>query len=46
MPNEKTTTIRIKFSVRDAVKKAAKKDGRTLEAFVERLINAALTTQK
>ena len=38
---EKKTTLRVKIPVRDKVRKAAKKEERTIEKFVERSLIAS-----
>lgn len=40
--NESTTTLRVSRRLHAVVKLAAKKDGRTVEKFVERMITAVL----
>lgn len=40
--SEKTTTVRIRTALRDEVKKAAKKEKRTILAFVDRSLSAAV----
>jgi predicted HicB family RNase H-like nuclease len=42
MKTNKSTTIRVKTEIHAAAKKAAEKDGRYLESFVERAIIAAV----
>lgn len=38
---EKKAMLRVKIPTRDKVKKAAKKDERTIETFVDRALNSA-----
>lgn len=40
--NQKSTTIRVTREIHSAAKKAAEKDGRYLESFVERAITVAI----
>lgn len=43
-PSDKTTTtLRISKAVHSSIRKAAKKDGRTVSAFVDRLLTTALS---
>ena len=44
--NVPTTTIRIKFALRDILKRAARKDGRTLAGFIEQVLMNALNRPK